>query len=297
MASFTVIDVETANSDPGSVCAIGLVRIEDGDVADRWYTLVNPEGWFSPFNIGIHGITEDDVAGEPTFTEIYDELRDRLKRRVMVSHGAFDRAALARAATASGLPLINFDYINSQTVVRRTWPERSRRGYGLSPLAKAFGIELNHHNALSDAEAAAEIMLRAWKETKLSLADWIQYWLTGSATRSRAGKDPAVKFTGVGNPNGIFTGEVVVFTGAAGQSRDALATAARDLGMSVASSVTKNTTILVSGEQISGLVKENKSGKQRRADELISQGHDIHIMPASSFEALIEASLPRGRRT
>ena len=52
MATFNAIDVETANADRASICQIGIVHVQDGVVVDRWQTLVNPEDWFDPWNVG-----------------------------------------------------------------------------------------------------------------------------------------------------------------------------------------------------------------------------------------------------
>ena len=288
-SSFTAVDFETANSHPGSICAVGVAEVRDGTVSDRWSTLVNPEVEFNPINIGIHGITPERVERAPTFELVHDALSERLDGGIMVSHGAFDRAALSHASSKYSLPEIDVDFVNSQLVVRRTWPDRSRKGYGLAAVSDALGIPLNHHDPLSGAEAAAEIMIRAWNETDLGFEEWIQDWRLGKiGSRHGLRQNPADKYTGEGNPDGIFAGEVVVFTGAAGPSRKELAEVAKSLGMTVKGSVTKDTTMLVSGELTSPLVIGGQSSKQKRAEQLISQGHDIHIMGPGEFLAMIE---------
>ena len=122
-SSFITVDFETANSHVGSVCAVGVVKVLDGTITDRWTTLINPETEFNQFNIDIHGITPDDVQDAPKFPEVHQALKDRLEGNTMVSHGAFDVAALDRATCDHALSNIQYDYINSQTVVRWTWSE------------------------------------------------------------------------------------------------------------------------------------------------------------------------------
>ena len=65
MVTFNAIDVETANADRASICQIGIVHVRGGRVVDRWQTLVNPEDWFDPWNVSIHGIDERDVRAWP----------------------------------------------------------------------------------------------------------------------------------------------------------------------------------------------------------------------------------------
>ena len=288
MSSFVAVDFETANSRSGSICAVGLAEVRDGQVTDRWSSLVNPEDGFNPINVEIHGITPDQVSRAPTFEGIYGYLFERLNGGIMVSHGAFDWAALKSAVDNYSLTPATVDFVNSQTVVRRTWPDRSKKGYGLAAVSEMLGIPLNHHDPLSDAEAAAEIMIRAWGETEFGFAEWIQGWRLGK--KGISGKNPAAGYTGEGNPEGIFAGEVVVFTGAAGRSRQELSEAAKNLGITVKGSVTKDTTMLVSGELTSPLVTGGKSSKQKRAELLISRGQDIHIMGPAEFLAMIEVA-------
>jgi len=91
MVTFNSIDVETANADRASICQIGIVHVRDGKLEDEWETLVNPEDWFDPWNVQIHGIDEDDVKHSPILPELRSELRNRLRGSVLVSHTSYDR--------------------------------------------------------------------------------------------------------------------------------------------------------------------------------------------------------------
>ena len=93
MVTFNAIDVETANADRASICQIGIVHVRGGVVADRWQTLVNPEDWFDPWNVSIHGIDEWDVRKCPTLPEVREELRRHLRGSVLVSHTHFNSVA------------------------------------------------------------------------------------------------------------------------------------------------------------------------------------------------------------
>ena len=95
--NFDAIDVETANADRSTICQIGIVHVRDGQIRDRWVSLVDPEDWFDDWNVDIHGISEETVRGAPTLPELHGELRDRLGASVVVSHTSFDRVAIERA--------------------------------------------------------------------------------------------------------------------------------------------------------------------------------------------------------
>ena len=93
---FVAIDVETANADMASICQIGLAKFKDGQLVAEWSSLIDPEDYFDFINIDIHGITEEDVVGAPTFSEVVDELSNFLSGSVCVSHTHFDRVSLSR---------------------------------------------------------------------------------------------------------------------------------------------------------------------------------------------------------
>src|SRR5690606_1102375 len=65
--NFISIDVETANADMTSICSIGAAVFENGKLADEWYTLIEPNDYFDPIHVSIHGIEADTVRGAPTF--------------------------------------------------------------------------------------------------------------------------------------------------------------------------------------------------------------------------------------
>ena len=85
--------------DRASICQIGIVHVRNGEIEDQWQTLINPEDWFDPWHVSIHGIDENDVRNSPTLPEGRDELRRGLRGSVLVSHTSFDRVALERAMT------------------------------------------------------------------------------------------------------------------------------------------------------------------------------------------------------
>ena len=78
--SFVTVDVETANSDRGSICQIGVVSVEQSQIVDEWQTLVDHGTPFSDRNVTIHGLTACDVDSPPAFNGIYDCLMSKMKR-------------------------------------------------------------------------------------------------------------------------------------------------------------------------------------------------------------------------
>ena len=170
---FVVIDVETANPNLASICQIGIAPFRDGVLENPRQWLVNPQDYFDSLNVSIHGIDEDKVHGEPTWPEVYSAIAPFLTGNIVASHTPFDRAALTQACGRWSLLTCDCRWIDTARVVRRTWPQFSRSGYGLSNVAATFGIKYKAHDALEDARCAGEILLRAVAQTGLSIEQWL----------------------------------------------------------------------------------------------------------------------------
>ena len=290
MINFCAIDVETANADYASICQVGAVCVADGIVTDEFVTLVNPEDWFDPLNISIHGITPRDVKNQPTIPAVMRWLRSLLDGTVLVSHMPFDRIALRRAAARYDLEPLSVTWLDSARVARRAWPEQyARRGYGLRSVADNLGITFVHHDALEDARASAEIVLQACAKSGLTIGGWLERVQLGIYPGSSNRSSSTVRR--VGDPEGELFGETVVFTGRLSMVRREAADIAAAAGCNVGGNVTKKTTLLVVGLQDkTRLAGYEKSRKHRRAEELIGQGKDVRILSEDDFRELVEIS-------
>lgn len=285
---FIALDVETANPDMASICQIGIAIYNEGKLIEEWSSLINPEDYFDAFNVRIHGITEGDVAESPTFSEVSDILEHHINNKICVSHTHFDRVSLSLARNKYGLDEFNAIWLDSAMVARRTWEDCAWSGYGLSNVCKIIGYKFKHHDALEDAKASGQIIISASEATGLDVNEWLK--------RVRQPIDPANNSTGSairreGNPEGELYGEVVVFTGALDFPRKEAADMAATIGCSVASCVTKKTTMLVVGDQdIKKLAGKEKSNKHLKAEQLISKGQNIRIIKESDFKELVRQS-------
>ncbi len=294
VTDFIALDVETANSDFASICSIGLVHFQAGEVFKSLTVLVDPEDEFAPANIAIHGIRPEDVSGRPTMAEVFPVISNALLNTAIVHHSPFDRTALSRAAAkygTSGLPCI---WLDSLQVARRAWNHfGTNGGYGLKNLASTFGIDFKHHDAAEDARAAGLIMLRAIEETKVSLQSWIDdigyESVEGAPPRPFKRKTDWKRHSQDGNPEGSLFGETIVFTGALSVERAQAAQMAAMAGCKVVDSVSKKVTILVVGDQDLRLTNgHEKSTKHRKAETLIASGAAIRIVRESDFMMLVD---------
>ena len=285
MLTFNSIDVETANADRASICQIGIVHVREGKIEDQWQTLINPEAGFDTWNVSIDGIDETDVINSPTLPKVRAELRARLRGSVLVSHTSFDRVAFERAMTRYDLKQLQVTWLDSAKIARRAWPERSgQRGYGLKNIARDLDISFRHHDALEDARAAAEIVLRACAATNTDIEGWLRrvgHPITGSSSSS------TLSTKRERNVDGALSGETIVFTGELAIPRKEAADIAAEAGCEVVRSVSKKVTMLVVGiPDKSKLNGYEKSSKHRKAEALIEQGVNIQILSECDFSEL-----------
>lgn len=160
---FTAIDFETANNSAASACSVGLVKVRDGRVVDTAYWLIKPPLGYDAFlewNVRIHGIMAADVVDAMLWSEQLPELTAFAENDHLVAHNAqFDMGVIASASRASFVDSPTYDYLCSLQVARKTYNLDS---YKLPVAAMAAGFEdFEHHNALADSRACAQIIIHA----------------------------------------------------------------------------------------------------------------------------------------
>lgn len=160
---FTAIDFETANSSSASACAVGLVRVRDGEIVAKAGWLIRPpvgHDSFFEINTRIHGIRAEDVVDAPTWTDQLGDIAAFAGADTLVAHNAgFDMAVLRRACEATGDECPPYRYACSLQVARRVYQLES---YRLPFVAAEAGFaEFAHHNATADAMACAHVMIDA----------------------------------------------------------------------------------------------------------------------------------------
>ena len=70
MARYIAFDVETPNRLNHRMSAIGVSVVEDGKIVEEFYSLVDPETDFDPFNTWLTGISEESVKDAPKIMHV-----------------------------------------------------------------------------------------------------------------------------------------------------------------------------------------------------------------------------------
>lgn len=162
--SFVVFDLETTGIGPKSnqIIEIGAVKVENQTITEQFSTFVNPRMPI-PYHIEqLTSINDSMVADAPVIEEILPKFLEFCEGCVMVAHNAdFDIGFINQKAKEQGLEA-DFTVIDTVAMSRALLPQLKR--YKLDRVAKELGVSLeNHHRAVDDAGATAEIFLRLCK--------------------------------------------------------------------------------------------------------------------------------------
>lgn len=170
-----VLDFETTGLDPergDRVVEIGVIHFDDGEVSDRWGTLIHPEMELPADTTRITGIRPDEVATAPRFVDIVDDFRARLEGRLLSAYNAsFDRGFLLHELARCDRKLPD----GAQWVDPLVLARQLQKGQGnmkLGTVAKRLDIDLQEaHRAVSDAECAGWVLIALAAEVPADLGE------------------------------------------------------------------------------------------------------------------------------
>ncbi|MBF9014142.1 MULTISPECIES: 3'-5' exonuclease [unclassified Oceanispirochaeta] len=149
-SDYTAIDFETAQGKRYSICQVGLIRVVNGKIVKEISRLVRPpKNYYWNRFIEIHGITAKDTEDAPNFAEIWKEIESYIRNQTVVAHNgmAFDFPVLEKT--------LEFYNMLPPSYTKRCTYKIYRKN--LASLCDEYQIPLNHHDALSDARACAQL--------------------------------------------------------------------------------------------------------------------------------------------
>lgn len=156
---FTALDVETANRERGSICAVGLSKVRDGQILRSTSWLVDPPGGrtFETMNTRKHGITAADLDAALTWEESLTALLNFAEGDMIAHHSLFDMQALSQACDLSDLKEPILTSIDTQALAKNFLPCKD---FGLKDVARSLALPpFKHHNAEEDAVTCARILI------------------------------------------------------------------------------------------------------------------------------------------
>ncbi len=166
LKNYVLLDIENPNTRGNSICAIAVVAVENDEVKEKKYSLINPEDRFDAINSRITGIDASQVQNAPTLKEYWCEVQKLLRDNVIVGHNVtYDLAVLSRALQRYDMEPENYRYCCTLELSKKYIKADS---YKLENLVSTVGYEYNAHNALEDALACGELFHSIKTQNELS---------------------------------------------------------------------------------------------------------------------------------
>lgn len=197
---YVAFDFETTDHDAGTcgVVEIGAARVVNGEIVERFRSMVNPYRPISSKATAVHGYTDADVRDAPSFGEVFAEFRAFVGSDVLIAHNGmkFDVPVLRRlAAGREGVDTLVF--YDTYPLVRSLSQDSPKQ----EDIAHRFGIDCGRaHHALDDAITLARVYrelqkLRAARARKAVLSNVLDYLGLALALEQGAGSgEPQLLF-------------------------------------------------------------------------------------------------------
>ena len=276
--NFVAIDFETMTPEYTSACAVGLVKVKDGIVQQKFYSLINPiPDDRDQTNFHIHGITREMVASAPTFAQLFPQVVELIGSLPIVCHNrGADIIIMQRCMDYYGLTGI--DTANNYCTFEMT-------GLSLTACCAKFGVDMGtHHDALDDASACAKVFLACQGDIvattfKGGLKAVIAQ--AGGKKYERSTLNP-LEDDLVENKETPFFHANVVITGtfAAFPDRNELGKRLQSLGADINTAISGKTTLVVMGQGAG-------PSKIKKIEDWRAKGHDIRIIYEEELKQIL----------
>lgn len=285
---FTAIDLETTGLSPeyDDIIEIGAVKYRGGVPVGHFEQFVNPGYSLPEYIVQLTGITDEMLAGAPALSAVLPEFLSFVGDDLIVGHNvSFDVNFIYDNCERFSLPAFSNDFLCTMRLSRRMFPEWNN--HKLKTMVKELcPSAAPAHRALADCEATASCYFAMMKDE--------QQFITAitpkhSIHHKLSAKDLTVDTSNF-DPSSVFYQKTCVFTGTLDkmQRKEAMQLVL-NIGGFCGDSVTKKTNFLILGNNdYCSSIKDGKSSKQKKAEELILKGFDLEIIPENIFYELLE---------
>lgn len=170
------IDTETTRRDAENdrVIEVGAVLFRGGTVVEQKGWLIQPGCPIPPDATAVHGISDEDLVGKPSFAEVLPEIAEFLQGALPLAYNAdFDRKFLLceiarQGRLSSPPPAFRDDVTWVDPLVWAREIHKEERSRALGDVCARLGISLvRAHRATDDAEAAGRVMVAFLKDPRV----------------------------------------------------------------------------------------------------------------------------------
>ena len=288
-----VIDIETTGLDYSydEIIEISATKVVGGKFADTYSQLVKPEEPVSDFITKLTGISNEMLADQPAISDALPQFLDFVGSSLLVGYNVnFDINFLYDAAKKLLDIEFNNDFVDVLRIARRIHPELPRRK--LKDMVAYYKLDdIGSHRAEADSIQTYLVLSRLRDDVIAQYGSLDEFQKAIKKHNAHGVKSCEISSDDSAHlPDHPLYGKVCVFTGVLEKMprRDAMQLVA-NIGGLLGDSVTKKTNYLVLGNNdYCKSIKDGKSNKQKKAEQLILDGQDLQILSEDAFYSMFE---------
>lgn len=263
--NFVAIDLEKLDDSQLSVCEVGMVKCLNGKFVDELHSYIRPVDNINRNMFGmttLKHITNEMLLSAPTFSEIYEKMKDFANGAILVCHNkGADLNYLYYNEKEYGLSGLYTEFIDTNDICKLGLKEAYKR---------IFGKEMEkHHSALDDAKHTAEILLTLNEQsdiTKFVKSNYIpeREKPKSDNTKYRTVSSEDLEDEDILLSNFDFTGKTCVVSGGSDKNKDILKSKLKEVGAKVTGNISGKTDVFIKGEDV-GPAKKQKAKSKKAA--------------------------------
>lgn len=289
---YVCIDIETTGLEYlyDDIIELSAARVREGIVIDSFSELVHIPYGLPEFITELTGITDEMLAECAPLSDVLPRFLAFCGDQIIIGHNVcFDVKFIAYNASQLGLSFMN-DFIDTLRIARKLFPDKEH--HRLFEVAQYCGVTQNQlHRAEADVMTTVSCYekMRALALTDRSEAEFVDLFKRHQIPIAAIMKDMQPRVTEFDDTHPFF-GKRIVFTGALSRmTRKEAAQLVLDVGGIPADSMNKETNFLVIGnEDFKSCVKNGKSTKMLKAEQMQRKGIDIQVISEDLFFEMIE---------
>lgn len=288
-STYTVLDIETTGLDPRycEIIEISAMKYSSGQNIGTFSTLVKPSEPIDEYITSLTGITNDMLKSAPDISETMQKFYNFVGSDLIVGYNVnFDINFLYDNLLNCRSLILSNSFIDVMRIARKILP--GLKNHKQATAADHYGISTaGAHRAAVDCEICNAIFEKLQADI-LATGQSLEDFKLSSKRSELHAKDISTENISFDTSHPLF-GKVCVFTGTLEKmSRKDAMQLVVDFGGSVGDNVTKKTNYLILGNNdFCQSIKDGKSNKQKKAEDLILKGHDIEILSENVFYDLV----------
>lgn len=285
--SFTVIDLETTGLTPlyDKIIEVSAIKVRHGKITDQFSSLVNQKDvYIDGYITALTGITQEMLDNSPSIEDVFPKYIEFISGDIVLGHNVnFDVNFIYDECRKEGLPDFKNDFVDTMRLSRRLHPEFKH--HRLKDLSNRYKLNPSgSHRGLVDCETTL-LAFDAVKKDAMTQHGSIKAFIDSLFKKA----SEITAHTDIFDESHPLYQKICVFTGKLERmTRTEAMQIVADLGGINGKSVTKETNYLILGNNdYCTSIKDGKSIKQKKAEQLKLEGQDIEILSEDTFYDMI----------